>query len=310
MNVTVTGASGFLGAWLVRALAAAGHHTTAIVRDPHSWRLRGVTGVEVLRGEPADWPQLAAATAPDTVMLLDWDGVNAASRIDDARQQSNLARWEALTRAVLVTGASRIIGLGSQAEFGPRSDTMLDDDPVSPQTAYGRAKSAAHGMLDDLTRAAGARAVWARVFSVYGPLDNEGVLLAGLYDARAGAVAVPLSSGAQDWSYLYASDAARALASLASHPDAPSACNIAHPESPPLRDIVEAFAARIGEVTLDFGARPDAPGGAQLRASTARLNELGWQPSVELDEGLARTADWLRGRPVADPFGSRDLPAR
>lgn len=310
MNVTVTGASGFLGAWLVRALAAEGHSTTAIVRDPQAWRLHRAQGVNVVHGRPAEWPQLVAASVPDTLVLLDWDGVDAASRADDARQSANLTRWAEVAAAALAAGATRVVGLGSQAEFGPRTDLMHDDDAPAAHTAYGRAKVAARLLLDDLAGAAGARSVWARVFSVYGPLDNEGVLLAGISDAATLGTPMQLSSGRQAWSYLYAADAARALALLAQHPDAGSACNIAHPSAPPLRGIISAFAGRIGDVTLEFGARADPPGGAQLQAATTRLSALGWQPQVSLDEGLQRTAEWLRGRTVDDPFGAGALPAR
>lgn len=310
MRITVTGASGFLGAWVVRALAASGHVTSAVVRSEDPWRLRGARGVSIVYGEPSEWPQLAAATSPDVLVMLDWEGVDARFRDDAVVQRSNLTRWAEIVEASLSAGATRIIGLGSQAEFGPRRDTINDDDAPAPVIAYGRVKVEAAELLSRLAHEAGASSVWARVFSVYGPLDNENVLLAQIRDAMDAGRAIPLSSARQEWSYLYAADAARALALLAVHPDAPERCNVAHPDSPPLRHIVDAFAATLDGVQLEYGAVPDSASGAQLRASTARLHALGWSPTTSLLEGLDRTSTWLRGDAVPDPFGTAPLPAR
>jgi len=310
VRVTVTGASGFLGAWVVRALADAGHTTTAVVRSADPWRLRGVDGVAVVAGPTEEWPQLAATSRPEVLMLLDWAGVDAQSRQNDEVQRSNLDRWTAVTDAAVQTGASRIVGLGSQAEFGPRRDIILDDSPVAPVSAYGRVKAEAAEWLASLSRRDGVSTVWARVFSAYGPLDNEGVLLAQIADASARGDAVALSSARQAWSYLYASDAAAALAVLAGHPDAPLSCNVAHPESPVLRDIIDAFTNTLVNARPQYGAVPDAPSKVQLRASTARLSSLGWSPAVSLHVGLAATSAWLRRQPVPDPLGTGTLPAR
>ncbi len=310
MRVTVTGASGFLGAWAVRALAASGHDTTAVVRERAPWRLQGVDGVTVAHGDPDSWPELAAGARPEAVLLLDWAGVGARSRYDEELQQSNLVRWEAVVNAVLASGATRLIGLGSQAEFGPQRDIIADDAPEAPVTPYGRAKVEAADLLERLSQEAGALSVWARVFSVYGPLDNEGVLLAQVSDASVAGRAVPLTSARHAWSYLYAADAAMALALLAEHSDPPDRCNVAHPDAPALRHIVDAFADNLVGTQLEYGALPDAAGGAQLRARTTRLSALGWEPKTSLFEGLARTADWLLGGVVDDPFGAAALPRR
>lgn len=310
MRVTVTGASGFLGAWAVRALAASGVQTTALVRGKSPWRLQGVDGVTVVHGHPESWPALAASSQPDTVLLLDWAGVGAPSRADEEIQYSNLVRWEAVVEAVLAAGATRLIGLGSQAEFGPQRGVIADDTPHAPVTAYGRAKVEAAALLESKSREAGGRSVWARVFSVYGPLDNEGVLLAQVADASAAGRAIPLSSGARAWSYLYAADAADALALLAEHPDPPDRCNIAHHDAPELKSIIDTFAGNLEWCRLQYGALPDPPGGAQLRAETTRLRSLGWEPKTSLVDGLAHTARWLSGETVDDPFADAVLPAR
>lgn len=310
-RVLVTGASGFLGAWTARALLAAGHRVTALVRAEAPWRLHGVDGIEVVTADPADWPASIAAHRPDVLLLLDWAGVDGASRDSDA-QWANLDRHRAMIDAAVAGGVGRIVASGSQAEYGPRTDRIAEDAPAAPVTEYGRAKVAALVQLAERADDAGIEWVWARVFSVYGPLDNEGMLLQKVSDALRSGDELALSSGEQAWSYLYAADAGRALAHLARPATAPSGIvNVGHPEAPRLRDTIERFAADVGGTgTLRFGAAGTAAI-ARLDPDMTRLAAAGWRPEVDLASGLAATAAWLRGDDVADPLApGRTLPRR
>ena len=298
MKVTVLGATGFLGSWAARALIADGHEVRALVRpDSDSWRIDTIHGLEKQRLNAATWPAVLASDPPHTLLSLDWEGVAARERDDDDVQARNLSRQATLYAAALNGGTQRIVGTGSQAEFGPVDGPIDEDRDPSPQTAYGRAKVSAHAALADAAAAAGAEHVWARVFSVFGPLETGDWLLPKITTAGATGEPLSMSSATQPWSYLFAADAGRALAVLATNPAAAGTYNVAHPIAPPLRESAEPLATALG-AELRFGE----VAGAGLEPRVSRLLELGWEPLWASDRAFGETAAWFRGETLADPL--------
>lgn len=306
MTTLVLGASGFLGAWTVRALLARGETVVGLVRSPAPWRLAGVDGATVIDAPETEWPSVVRSVAAEQVVSLDWAGVSGPERDGDA-QWRNVERQGSVTAAAIAGGARRIVGVGSQAEYGAHDGLIGEDLPLQPTTEYGRAKVAASVQLRELCGEASVEWVWARVFSAYGPLDHEGTVLAAIARAAAGGTVLELSSGEQPWSYLYASDAAAALATLAAGTSLVGAVNVGHPDAPRLRESLEMFARSLhSESTLAFGSRT----GYGLEPDASRLLSTGWAPAVGLANGLALTARWLTGQSVPDSLRAGcDLPS-
>ncbi|MHC5795231.1 NAD-dependent epimerase/dehydratase family protein [Lacisediminihabitans sp. FW035] len=311
MRVAVFGAGGFLGAWTVRALLAAGHDVVAVVRPTTDlWRIDGLPALTVISRASADWPSIVDRGRFEIVMLLDWEGVASSTRNDEI-QWSNLERHRLLVEAAAEAGVRRVVGLGSQAEYGARTNRSDEESPTNPETTYGEAKVAAMLQLRNQCELLGLAWVWARVFSVYGPMDNAGMLLASIAGSLGSNVDVALSSGQQRWSYLYASDAGAALATLATAAQAGGIVNVGHPIAPPLREIVVQFASNFDSGgRLLFAPAPADPSEiAHLEPATLRLLALGWTPEVSQAQGLSTTAHWLTGHGVTDPyFASLQLP--
>lgn len=292
------GATGFIGSWVTRALVAAGADVTAITRPASdTWRLDGLPGVTLVRA--GDVPGAIRDLAPESLVCLDWSGVSANERDDEAVQNENVSRQAAVVDAALSSGTQCVIGAGSQAEFGAVDGVIGEDRQPAPTTAYGRAKVAASAALAEAAAASGTRWVWARVFSVFGPLETGPWLLPSLSRAATAGEPFRTTSGTQPWSYLYAADAGRAFAELALNPTAGGTFNLAHPVARPLRESINTFASALPEhPVVEFGEAP----GHGLEANVTRLEELGWTPTTELDAALATTARWLRGQSVPDPL--------
>lgn len=311
MRIAVFGAGGFLGAWTVRALLALGHEIVAVVRPTTDlWRIDGLSGLTVVRLANGDWPTVVVGGSFETVVLFDWEGVASGTRNDDI-QWSNLERHRVLVAAAAAGGVRRIVGLGSQAEYGPRRNRAAEESITNPATTYGEAKVAAMRQLRNQSESLGVEWVWARVFSVFGPMDNGGTLLADIAGKLVSNVDVALSSGQQRWSYLYAADAGAALAALVTNSRASGIVNVGHPKAPPLREIIEEFAGNfLSNGRLLFASQVADPGKVtHLEVITDRLTALGWKPIVPLVQGLSITAAWLTGHAVTDPYlAGIDLP--
>jgi nucleoside-diphosphate-sugar epimerase len=307
VKVLLLGATGFLGSWTSRALVADGAELVIVTRPGSStWRVEPLLDrVELKVASDESLSATIEAVRPDVVLSLDWEGVAGANR-DDAAQWRNLERLRTIIHAAARAGASRVIGVGSQAEYGPRTGVIGEDDPTDPVTEYGKAKLAASRLLAEESTALGIESAWVRVFSTFGPLDNPHWVLPQLAARVLRGQRAPLTDGTQRWSYLAGSDAARAFAILSTRPrsDVRGIYNLGHPDAPPLRRTIETFAGYLGRGdALDFGAIAHTKTSVMhLQPDVARLVRLGWGPARSIDQELSATAEWIMGEPTADPI--------
>jgi nucleoside-diphosphate-sugar epimerase len=300
--VLLTGASGFIGSHVVRRLLADGHHEVAVLLRPSSdtWRIADCPGQ--VRQIEGDLNRLAAvakdvtAFAPEAVAHLAWFGVSSAHR-NDPRQVGNINATVELVELARQVGASHWVGIGSQAEYGPRGEPIDEDAPTRPTTLYGITKLSAGLLARQLCAAAGLRAAWLRIFSTYGPSDNPAWMIPYLIRKLLRGERPALTAGEQLWDYLYVDDAAEAVCHAILTPGAEGVFNLGSGRPATIRGIVERVRDRIDpRLPLGFGEvayRPDQV--MRLEANATRLREAtGWLPKVDLDEGLTRTVRWFR----------------
>jgi nucleoside-diphosphate-sugar epimerase len=137
---------------------------------------------------------------------------------------------------------------------------------------------------------------WARSFSPSGPGEDARRLVASVATALLAGRRVATTTGEQRRDYIHVDDVADALASIALS-DLAGAVNVGTGAAPSVREIIATIARRIDRADLvGFGERPISPDEpAEIRADIERLRrELGWQPSISLEQGLGATIEWWR----------------
>lgn len=301
MKVAITGASGFLGSYVLRHLVDGGAEALVLLRDPAAaWRVRDVLPhTRVQRADlsdPGTYAQALRDFAPTHLVHLAWDGVAGKSRNDTA-QWRNVAHSMQLLEAALEAGAGHFVGLGSQAEYGPCSQRIDETVATRPTTMYGAAKLATCVLAERLCATRGARFAWLRLFSSYGPMDNPDWMIPYLAATLLRGEKPKVTAAEQRWDYIYIDDAARAVDAVARRPEARGVFNLGSGTAPVLRDVIEMIrgeaspAAAIGYGEVPY--RPDQV--MHLEADIARLTgATGWKPAMPLAEGIRRTVDWVR----------------
>ncbi len=294
----MTGSTGFLGSYLAEALVERGIEVAALIRDGSDpWRLSAViNSLTVIHGAMADLPKLQNELAkfqPDAVVHMAWHGVGNLDR-NSAAQEQNISATAELIACAAKAGAKVFIGAGSQAEYGSYDRAIREDDVPHPTTAYGRAKLAAGSMAGKLAADYGLRFVWLRVFSTYGPKDNDYWLIPSAIKTLRAGKRMALTRCEQRWGFLHARDAAAAFRISLENSSATGVINLGSPDAPPLhetmrtlRDIVDPSGQ------LGFGDIPYRPDQVMvLQADVGRLMVLGWRPTVDLLTGLRETVAW------------------
>ena len=301
MRLLITGASGFVGAKVLELALADGHEVAAPVR-PQSPARRLTPFAERYQRLALDLNDRAALTAavvsfrPDAIIHSAWSGVANAARFDTSQISENIDAACALVEAGAAAGCTAFIGTGSQGEYGAAS-TMLENALPEPTTLYGAAKVATLYLTRQLAAQSGMRHAWLRLFSTYGPDDNEGWLIPTLISQMLRGERPQTTLGTQFWDWLYIDDVARGLLAAATTPGASGIFNLGSGEAVQVRKAVETIRDLAAPgMELVFGEIPFRPDQVMhMQANSERLRGVtGWAPHVPFAKGIAETVAWYR----------------
>jgi dTDP-6-deoxy-L-talose 4-dehydrogenase (NAD+) len=290
VRVAVTGAAGFIGAPLVRQLAASGAEVLALVRPGAKHpRLQGararIHGQALEDGAALE--RWFAAERPEALVHLAW----YARPSDYLVSRENLASLSTslhVAEAALGAGCQKIVGVGTCLEYAAAERPFEEGDPVDPVSPYAAAKHAAWLVMRALAARAGAELAWARVFHLYGPRESESRLVPSVAASLRRGEPTEVTAGEQVRDYLHVDDVAAGLACL-TQPGAVGVFNVCSGEGRPLRELLATLGRILGrEECLRFGARPYAAGESMYLAGRSdRLRQLGWKPRfATMEDGL------------------------
>lgn len=299
-RILVTGAGGFLGAAVAGLAADRGHDVIALVRNAAGRRVAQLANsCEVVcadLGDRAAVAEMINTARPDIIVHSAWEGVGGAARTGDI-QFANIQSTVVLTDLAIAAGVQRIVGIGSQAEYGLHNRRIDESAEQHPFLLYGAAKLAAYHLARQRCSEAGVGFAWLRLFSVYGPGDNPDWLIPHVTAELLAGRAPRTSLGTQLWDYLHIADAADGVLAAALASGADGAFNLSSDCAVSVRWIIERLRdlARPG-FALTFGEIPFGPNQIlHLQGDNNRLcGATGWQPRIDLESGLASVVDSQR----------------
>jgi len=302
MRVLLTGATGFIGSNLLMHLLKKSIHVLSVKNKGKThWRNnkgnKNVINVD-RNGNFEDMDiSIIKDNAIDTLIHLAWYGVENKYRNDPNQITQNLAQSINLFNAAKNAGLKTIIGVGSQAEYGPHNEPLNEETIPEPTTVYGVAKLCSYHILNLLCKQNNIRFVWLRLFSGYGPMDNSSWLIPMIILKLLNREAPDLTKGEQKWDYLYVDDICNAIIAAAENCDVAGVYNIGSGRVITIRSIAEKIRNLIDpSLNLNFGKI--AYGTDQimfLQSISERFQSVtGWTPTVEIEEGLEKTINWFK----------------
>ena len=179
MRVVVTGAGGFIGGAVTRALRARGDDVAAVVRDPARAQALGELGVELVRGDLSSEDELASQlTGADALVHMAGSyrtGILPAER--PAMENANVGTTTRVLDAAIAARTPRIVYTSSVTVFGNTHGVIVDeayqrDLSQGFLTWYDETKYRAHVIAEERI-GQGAPIVIAMPGGVYGPGDHS-----------------------------------------------------------------------------------------------------------------------------------------
>lgn len=309
-TVFVTGANGFLGSWLSRALVSEGANVVCLMRDriPHSFlnSTGTINAVTVLPGCLTDYPTLERAFNEfevDTCFHLGAQAiVTTAERLPLSTFESNIrgtynlleaGRRYGRLRALIVTSSDKVYGDQERLPYS-------EEDPLLGINPYDVSKVCTDLLTQSYVRTYGLPAAVARCGNLYGPGDlNFSRIVPGTI--RSLVLDVPpeiRSDGTYVRDYFYVGDATAALLTLAQELDRAEirgqAFNFGTETPMTVLDIVKELTRLSGRLELKpvILGQAKAEIKAQYLSCAKARRLLGWRHEVDIRRGLAGTYQW------------------
>jgi NAD dependent epimerase/dehydratase len=312
MKILVTGAGGFIGSHLVEALLGEGHEVRALVRynsrgswghlGPHQASPNGQ--LEVQLGDVADagFVRGLVAGCDRVCHLAALIGIPYSYHAPGSYLTTNVGGTLAVLDACRDSGVGRVIITSTSEVYGTARYAPIDEaHPLQGQSPYSASKIAADKFGESYHRSFGLPVVTLRPFNTYGPRQSaRAIIPTVLTQALAGASEIRLGNLEPKRDLTFVDDTARAFVLALSAPGIDG--QVIHFGEGRAISIGELAQKCLDVVGSDARITPVAdrqrPVNSEvelLLCDPSRARELlGWEPRVSLDEGLRRTAEYLR----------------
>lgn len=321
MRVLVTGASGFTGGHLARALVRRGNDVRALVRDEERSRALRESGVTLIRGDLADDASLERATRDVDVIYHIAALYREAGLPEETYRRVNAGSVKTLIHAAAGHGVRRVVHCSTVGVHGDVEHPPANEDaPLRPGDVYQETKLEGERVARQASADTGVEVVIARPTGIYGPGDRR---LLKLFRGVARRRFVILGPGEIYYHLTYIDDLVEGFRLCGEVPGAAGRTYIlAGGEVTTLNELVARIAAAAGvkPISWHLPVWPFWVAGALCEAICAPLGvapplyrrrvdfftksrafdiararaDLGYAPQVGLSEGIGRTLQWYK----------------
>jgi UDP-glucuronate decarboxylase len=305
-RILITGGAGFLGSHLCDRLLAAGHEVLCVDNFFTGSKLN----VEHLLGNPrfellrhdvcfplyVEVDQIYNLACPASPVHYQHDPVQTTkTSVHGAINMLGLAKR--LRARILQASTSEVYG---DPEVHPQSEGYWGRvNPIGPRSCYDEGKRCAETLFFDYHRQHGLDIKVVRIFNTYGPRmhPNDGRVVSNfIVQALKGEPITIYGDGQQSRSFCYVDDLIEGMVRMMSaDDDLTGPVNLGNPGEFTMRELAEKVLEIVGSRSkIVFMPLPvDDPRQRQPDIALAK-HELGWVPSVSLEDGLRETVSYFR----------------
>ncbi len=261
IRVLVTGASGFVGRQIMRALSNFDVELVPVVREGKQSTVATLAKVNRvimtfdLFSESEEWWQ-AQCREIDLVIHAAWYA-EPGKYLQSVQNMTCLIGSMNLAKGAAKSGVKRFVGIGTCFEYDLTLGFLSVDTPLKPLSPYAAAKAALYFSLSQWLPTQSVQFVWCRLFYLYGEGEDERRLVPYIRSQLKKGQTAELTSGKQIRDFLDVAEAGKNIANVALS-ELVGVVNICSGVPITVRQIAERIANEYGRPDLlKFGVRKD-----------------------------------------------------
>ncbi len=310
--VLVTGAGGFIGSHLTEALVHAGAQVRALVHynGRNDWAHLEQLGPDVTRaldvvaGDLRDPFLMQRVCAGREVIFhlaalipIPYSYVAPSEYVS-----TNISGTLNVLEAARHHGVRRVLHTSTSETYGTACYTPIDErHPLQGQSPYSATKIGADKLAESYFRSFGTPVVTIRPFNTYGPRQSARAFLPTVLTQALSRDVIRVGSLDPVRDMNYVTDTVDGFVRAATAPELDGlTLNLGSGRGVTMGELLRLALAAVGRdvrvESEEARVRPERSEVMELIADATLARErLGWQPTVTLEDGVARTAAWIRG---------------
>lgn len=300
LKVLLVGGGGFIGSYLTKILVTNNVETVVLDNFSSQFQQRSFKGATVIDGDFYNKETLRSAMRGVTHV---WHGAyphNIESRIDDIDTVwGNVKATVRLAKMSRQNKAECFVYASSRSVYGRvQYNPVNEKHPIKPVTTYGLCKAVCEDYLRDLLEGSETRLLVLRGFLVYGPGDKQSVVFKFVKTILKGLQPTIHGDGSATRDYIHVADMAKACELALRHGKAPGTFNVGTGKETSLLQLVDLLikVADKKDIKPRFVHKDGWNVNDRCFADISLAKRvLGFQPNIELKDGLLDIIEWQRG---------------
>jgi nucleoside-diphosphate-sugar epimerase len=295
-KVIVTGATGFIGTWLVKYLLEAGMDVTVIVRNKKKLADSIKDSVTVHEYMYDEYEKIEMAFDEyDVFYHMAWEGVSTENKNVLNVQMKNIEMAVSALQLANRIGCKKFVMAGTVAEYADCDGFIQPERKQTPGDLYGAVKTSAYYILHVLAQQLGIGFIWAILPSTYGEgrADNN-IITYTICKLLKGDK--PLYGDLdQLWDFLYVGEVVKALALIGEHGIPGKTYGVGSGSCRPIKDYICAIRDMINpDLELGIGELPQ--NGQRTNSSCVEIYDLvkdtDFKVNTSFEQGIRKTIEY------------------
>lgn len=299
MRVLLTGATGFIGAPLLKMLNKEGHEVLVLSRSADLKKHKNILWVQCDLSSPKTYSSEVSFFLPEVLIHLAWQDIPNFS-LDKSRINLDNS-INLISLLVDLNCCKKIIVSGSCFELNQIQGECLETSIVEAKDNFTWAKTSLHSWLNMMSKERNFELMWMRIFYVYGPKQRLGSLipsiLSSLKNGKKPKILTPKNSN----DFIFIDDVINAIEKALLVENASMIYNLGSGSSSSILEvcrIAEKIVLGTSTITekIDLDTYQSISNVNFWSNNTNSKKYLDWHPQTKLEDGIKQTWNWIKSK--------------